>query len=226
MEVLQPHRLLCLPVLWLALFQLTWRHTQASTGAVGAPAGSGAGPRPARDQRWLSFYGYSFNRAFLDTVNLAAPGSGEQADRFAALGVPSLLEMPRAGVLLPSKGDNGGTGLADGWEAALAKFAAHEVRPRLARNHTIGVFIGDEICCHNSTCWHDQLYPISSRLRALLGAESPFAEPCRTLLRILVRGPDVWIDLPRDFPIRTPQVRARGHTMTRERRRRGHPVGE
>ena len=27
----------------------------------------------------------------------------------------------------------------------------------------------DEICCRNTSCWHDQLYPISAKLRSLLG---------------------------------------------------------
>ena len=31
-----------------------------------------------------------------------------------------------------------------------------------------------EICCHNSTCWHGQLYPLSAKLRALLGPAAIF----------------------------------------------------
>ena len=30
----------------------------------------------------------------------------------------------------------------------------------------------DEICCHNSSCWHGQLYPLSAKLRALLGPDA------------------------------------------------------
>ena len=30
----------------------------------------------------------------------------------------------------------------------------------------------DEICCHNSSCWHGQLYPISAKLRSLLGRDA------------------------------------------------------
>lgn len=30
----------------------------------------------------------------------------------------------------------------------------------------------DEICCHNSTCWHAQIYPLAAKLRRLLGADA------------------------------------------------------
>ena len=31
---------------------------------------------------------------------------------------------------------------------------------------------GDEICCHNSTCWQGQLNPITAKLRGLLGPKA------------------------------------------------------
>lgn len=37
---------------------------------------------------------------------------------------------------------------------------------------TGGHFAGDEICCRNTSCWHEQLYPISAKLRALLGKQA------------------------------------------------------
>ena len=38
------------------------------------------------------------------------------------------------------------------------------------------VFLGDEICCHNSTCWHAQLYPLAAQLRSLLGSDAVLYE--------------------------------------------------
>ena len=79
---------------------------------------------------------------------------------------PSLLPMPADGVWTRNMG------MDPGWEAVLGKFAAEVVLPRLANQTTIGVFLGDEMCCRNTSCWHDQLYPISAKLRSLLGKKA------------------------------------------------------
>lgn len=35
-----------------------------------------------------------------------------------------------------------------------------------------GVFLGDEICCSNATCWDAALKPVTEKLRTLLGKEA------------------------------------------------------
>ena len=65
-----------------------------------------------------------------------------------------------------------GQGLQNGWKDVLAAFAEDIVLPRIQNSTALGVWLGDEICCHNSSCWHDQLYPLSAHLRALLGSDA------------------------------------------------------
>jgi hypothetical protein len=99
-------------------------------------------------------------------VNLAIPKHDNAAtsDAFwTKYGTPSLLPMPEAGVF------KRGAGLVPGWQAVLEAFAANVVLPRMANRTAIGVFLGDEICCYNTSCWHGQLYPMSAKLRSLLG---------------------------------------------------------
>lgn len=107
-----------------------------------------------------------------------AVDDGATADAFSRYSIPSMLPMPVVGVLegrwgVPGyDGHNNGTDLAPGWEAVLTRFAQEEVLPRLANKTAIGVFLGDELCCHNSTCWHRQLYPLAAKLRSLLPASA------------------------------------------------------
>ena len=104
-------------------------------------------------------------KAMHEWLNLAVSG-GEIADEFATFGIPSLLEMPSTGVYTR------GVGLDATWEQELEKFASEVVIPRMNNKTAVGVFLGDEICCHNSSCWHAQLYPLSAKLRALLGTKA------------------------------------------------------
>ena len=60
-----------------------------------------------------------------------------------------------------------------------------------------------EICCHNSTCWHGQLYPLSAKLRALLGPAAILCErtagaaPRALRARDLLRPPPYMLRLLR-----------------------------
>eukprot|EP01043_Picozoa_sp_COSAG02_P020703 COSAG02_NODE_1026_length_15134_cov_382.979714_19_plen_301_part_00 len=102
-------------------------------------------------------------------ANLAMPkhGNAKTTDAFwRQWKTPSLMPMPEAAVFTRN------VGLVSGWESVLEKFAAEEVLPRLANRTAIGVFLGDEICCRNSSCWHDMLYPLSAKLRSLLGRDA------------------------------------------------------
>lgn len=101
-----------------------------------------------------------------------AIADGTTTDAFFKFGIPSLLKMPHTGVLARGPKMNGTTDLEPGWEAVLTTFAQQAVLPRMKNKTAIGVFLGDEVCCHNSTCWHGQLYPISAKLRSLLGQDA------------------------------------------------------
>jgi hypothetical protein len=102
-------------------------------------------------------------------LNLAV-SSGTTCDEFFAHGIPSLIRMPGTGVY------ERGLGLVSGWEAKIEAFASEQVLPRMKNKTAVGVFLGDEICCHNSSCWHDQLYPMSAKLRDLLGPKAMLYE--------------------------------------------------
>ena len=102
-------------------------------------------------------------------ANLAIPkhSNARTTDGFFSnYKTPSILPMPATGVWTRN------VGMDAGWEVVLHKFATQVVLPRLANKTAIGVFLGDEICCRNSSCWHTTLNPISAKLRSLLGKEA------------------------------------------------------
>lgn len=56
------------------------------------------------------------------------------------------------------------------WESKLEDVATNEILPNLGPHKALrGVFFGDEICCHNATCWDVTLAPVATKLRTLLG---------------------------------------------------------
>eukprot|EP01052_Picozoa_sp_SAG31_P005399 SAG31_NODE_237_length_19590_cov_13.149915_5_plen_341_part_00 len=136
------------------------------------------GANVSAQHTWLSLAINPSGRAFSPN---AADGerwpTGAEVDAFFSYGIPSLIHMPEAGVFSRGVRDKTGkqikgSGLVAGWESALEHFAASRVLPRMKNKTAVGVFVGDEICCHNSSCWHAQLYPISAKLRALLGPKA------------------------------------------------------
>jgi hypothetical protein len=104
------------------------------------------------------------NLAVSDALSDAGT-QGATCDEFFSYGIPSLIQMP-TGVF------KRGVGLMGSWEETLEAFATDVVLPRMKNKTAVGVFVGDEICCHNTSCWHDQLYPVSSKLRKLLGPKA------------------------------------------------------
>ena len=63
-----------------------------------------------------------------------------------------------------------GAGLAPGWEASLEALVASDIKPHLGPAKALrGVFLGDEICCMNTSCWDTTLRPVTEKLRLLLG---------------------------------------------------------
>ena len=144
---------------------------------------------PARGLQWLAG---TVGQTWLDEqkswVSLAIPGgctdfrSGcncttcrENIDAAWRGGIPSLARMPETGVFrrptrYPNGSDSSLGGLVDGWQGRLQAWAHDVVLPAMANGSVKGVFLGDEICCHNSSCWRGQLYPMSAHLRQLLGS--------------------------------------------------------
>lgn len=117
--------------------------------------------------RYLGFYGVNVT-AQSGWISLGI-GSGSDADAyFAATGgrVRSLLRMPASGVYRRS------VSTVPGWEAVLDGWLSAEVLPRVANGTAAGVFLGDELCCHNSSCWAATIDPIAAHLRARLGADA------------------------------------------------------
>ena len=94
----------------------------------------------------------------------------------------SLLQMPAAG--LHERRVSGRPGsysrLLPGWEANLSSWVDTQLAPRLANRTAAGVFVGDEICCHNATCVVSTLLtPLTSALRERAGdAALIYANEC------------------------------------------------
>ena len=112
--------------------------------------------------KYMSFYGTNVS-AQADWLTLAITPSPMVVDEFYTTGkIPSLLTVP-AGVF------HRGVGLAPGWNKILTVFAETLVRPRMANKTVLGAFLGDEICCHNTSCYAAGLEPVAARLKELLG---------------------------------------------------------
>eukprot|EP01051_Picozoa_sp_SAG22_P016498 SAG22_NODE_2340_length_2689_cov_1.976448_2_plen_585_part_01 len=124
--------------------------------------------------RWSSFYGVNASLQH-GWVNLAIIDGGtdsfhqqRQLESYERYQIPALLPMPEHGVFRRRNGSVP-SGLVAGWEGTLEKWATEFALPRMRNGSVIGSFVGDEICCHNSSCWEDQLVPITSKLRQFLG---------------------------------------------------------
>jgi hypothetical protein len=66
-----------------------------------------------------------------------------------------------------------GVGLAPGWEAHLEAVVKLQILPNLGEGKALrGVFLGDEICCMNTTCWDAALRPATEKLRTLVGTDT------------------------------------------------------
>jgi hypothetical protein len=116
---------------------------------------------------YMSYYGVNVPEQ-LGWLNLGVAHDISDADKFwleSNGSVTSLLEMPSLNIYqrVPKRS------LIPGWKSALFNFTHNVVIPRMKNGTAIGVFLGDEICCHSSSCWRDVLDPLSSQLRAFLG---------------------------------------------------------
>lgn len=64
------------------------------------------------------------------------------------------------------------------WEATLEMLAERDMKPGLANGTLVGVFLGDELCCEDTSertgmeCWDTVIAPVADKLRALLGPKA------------------------------------------------------
>jgi hypothetical protein len=133
---------------------------------------SGAGEAAGAHLKYMSYYG--FNPPLMHGwVNMGLEaGLDVKLKAFQTFGIPSfyggLPAEPAAGAIFKR-----GVGLADGWEASLEALVAKDVTPNLGKDKALrGVFLGDEICCMNATCWETALEPVTKKLRTLLGPDA------------------------------------------------------
>eukprot|EP00041_Stephanoeca_diplocostata_P017974 m.372712 g.372712 ORF g.372712 m.372712 type:complete len:183 (-) comp20876_c0_seq8:4171-4719(-) len=138
----------------LILIAATLMAKSAARGLVDA--------KDASHLRFMTYYGMNFSMQ-KSWLNLAR-ASGNLANQFKSVGIPSLAQMPESGVYVRGKG------LEPKWEATLTSFV-DSLKPSIANGTTIGVFMGDELCCHNSACWASTIQPLSEKLRQLLGPD-------------------------------------------------------
>ena len=120
----------------------------------------------------MSYYG--FNPPLMKGwVNMGLEaGLDVKLDAFKKYGIPSfyggLPSDPAKGAIFKR-----GTGLADGWEANLEAVVKSQILPNLGPGKALrGVFLGDEICCMNTTCWDVALRPATEKLRTLVGPDT------------------------------------------------------
>lgn len=107
-------------------------------------------------------------------------GLQEKLDAFTNYGIPSFYGDVE-GVFVR------GQGLVPNWEAALDELVNSSILPNFGTGKALrGVFLGDEICCHNVSCWGAALAPVASRLRASLGPNALiYTNECATNLSSL-----------------------------------------
>ena len=111
---------------------------------------------------YLSYYGVDIPLQ-LGWLTLPTVGStpsarnasyGDADAFFEGSNVSSLLQMPAAGLYERRVSGRPGSysRLLPGWQANLSQWVDTQLAPRLANRTAAGVFVGDEICCHNATC--------------------------------------------------------------------------
>ena len=111
---------------------------------------------------------YGMNPALQEGwVNMNLEGSlSDKLAAFSEHGIPSFFGDVE-GVF------NRGKGLVSGWQTVLDEVVNSSILPNFGPGKALrGVFLGDEICCQNVSCWDTALAPVAARLRASLGPEA------------------------------------------------------
>ena len=120
-------------------------------------------PRPTH-LRYMSMYGLNAS-AQHGWVNMLGEGSlAAKLDAYSRWRLPSFFGDLPGGIF------ERGRGLAPGWEEVLDRVVNESILPHFGPGKALrGVFLGDEICCMNVSCWVAALAPVAARLRAALG---------------------------------------------------------
>ena len=128
----------------------------------------------------MSFYGFDAPK-MQGWVNLGMEGEGgleAKLDAWTRYKIPSLYgKLPSSEVHGCTDAVGGifqfGHGLCPGWEASLEALAKNTILPNFGPDKALrGVFVGDELCCRNVTCWQSGLAPVAKKIRSLLGPEA------------------------------------------------------
>jgi hypothetical protein len=143
---------------------------------------------------YMSYYGVDVDM-MASWVNLPVVQDFLDADAFHSKGngTRSLLRMPSGGIYErppPGTSHQRSSRLLPGWRDALADFVHLNLTPRLANDTAAGIFVGDEICCHNATCVLSLLRPLTDALRTLTGAGALiYANECGDTISDLPKTP-------------------------------------
>eukprot|EP01065_Artemidia_motanka_P030206 TRINITY_DN36218_c0_g1_i1.p1 TRINITY_DN36218_c0_g1~~TRINITY_DN36218_c0_g1_i1.p1 ORF type:complete len:303 (+),score=119.28 TRINITY_DN36218_c0_g1_i1:54-911(+) len=117
--------------------------------------------------KYMSFYGMdpAVQRGWL---NLNSEGGlSEKLSVWEQYKIPSLYGGLPSGIFIRGKG------LESGWEAVLNRTVVDDILPNYGPGKALrGVFLGDEICCSNTSCWDTALAPVAAKLKSMLGNES------------------------------------------------------
>ena len=133
------------------------RHSEITTT-------SGIGTSNNTHFKYLSFYGLNPDAQF-DIINIGGEGSLEtKLEMFKKYKIPSFY----GGVDGVFNRTARPTTLIDGWEHTIEHMYSNDIEPYLGEQ-LLGIFLGDEICCHDAPCWENVLQPVASKFRALLG---------------------------------------------------------
>eukprot|EP00038_Savillea_parva_P021377 m.34506 g.34506 ORF g.34506 m.34506 type:complete len:301 (+) comp5144_c0_seq1:204-1106(+) len=114
--------------------------------------------------RWMSFYGNNVSLQ-KDFINLAI-AEGDLANQFFTSGVKSIAPMPETGVYQRPTVRGQPSVLLPSWQDTLKAWYTG-ILPQINNGTIVGVFIGDEICCHAPACWGTVLTPLSAMLHQL-----------------------------------------------------------
>jgi hypothetical protein len=68
--------------------------------------------------------------------------------------------------------------LGSKWEETIEMLAERDIKPGMANGTLVGVFLGDELCCQDTSertgmeCWDTVIAPVADKFRALLGPKA------------------------------------------------------
>ena len=95
---------------------------------------------------------------------------------WSELGIPSLY----GDIDSPVFAEGNPRALAPSWRKSVTDMVTKKIKPNFGADKALrGVFLGDELCCHNSTCWDTVLDPLATEFRKQLGPDAILATNVR-----------------------------------------------